>query len=136
MPVGLLAVRGVANLAARAGPRRVAVVVAILLSPAAGEWVGNVVALAPYRLGLSGSDRRAYHLAADADTRNAAADAAFLREPGAPPGPILVIGPPQLQRESGRTAATAVHGWSTPMYLPELWARLARGLVESRGAYV
>lgn len=63
-------------------------------------------------------------------------DTAFLRQPGAPEGPIYVFGDPRVYTYAGRDQAIAINGWSWESYAARQWEALPGALAAARPAFI
>lgn len=112
-----------------------AVAASFLFLPHAAIFGYQYLRLAKHRFGLTAADRQAVRAEAPS-YREAAVEAAFLAEPGAKPGPILVCGDPLIHWLSGRPPATAINGWSMELYPAVVRDRLAEQVRQAKPVYV
>lgn len=142
VPGAILAVRGIEGLALTLRERR------WLPAPRVGAALLAVVALAP-ALRVRAADPTAspspiHSRAARAEWERSMFpaigriwnDTAFLRAPGAPPGPIYVFGDPRVYTYAGRGQAIAINGWSWESYAARQWTALPAALAEARPAFI
>jgi hypothetical protein len=77
-----------------------------------------------------------YQLQKSSIYREVAAEVAFLREPGARPGAIYVMGNPLFHLLSDRQQAVPLIGWIPEMLLPEQWQQLTQQLTVAQPNYL
>jgi hypothetical protein len=105
-------------------------------APALVKTARRVALLARNDWALSESGLAAYRDAVGPGYAQSRREVAFLREPGALPGPIVVIGDPTQIHLARRAQAVSIHGWVPWRLLPEQWRRMAREVAAVRPPYV
>jgi hypothetical protein len=144
VPVAILAVRGIDGIAGSARARlrwspAVAAVTGLLLGalacvPAWRVWMNDSpVTLPPLR---TAEELVAFQRSVSPEWDRIWNDTAFLREPGARPGPIYVFGDPRAITLAGRDQAIAINGWSWESYAQRLWDELPSQLREAKPVYL
>jgi hypothetical protein len=141
VPFGLLAVRGIDGLTGvvrerfrAAAPAAIALLLALLACAPAlrarrGEplFTPRIAAagdLIEFQRGVSPAWDRLW------------TDTAFLRAPGARPGPIYVFGDPRAIALAGRRQAIAINGWSWESYAQRQWDALPAAIESGAPAYI
>ncbi len=144
VPLAILGMRGVDTLARLArerlhmpAPRATALALAlaaVACAPAWRMWLPDAHALA--HLPATHEQLVAYQRHVSPAWDAVWTDTAFLRAPGAQPGPIYVFGDPRAIHLAGRRQAIPVNGWSWESYAERQWEALPGELVRAAPAYV
>ena len=148
VPVGLLALRGIdgaMRVLARQGERarwapRLArgfpSLAVIALAPGLVRWQGKARPVVEAARSGNADWVHAYQVSMEPSYEHVATRMDFLREPGALPGPIYVLGNPLYQLRSGRPQAIPVNGWAWETLADDRVGRVAQQLQRAAPAYI
>jgi hypothetical protein len=125
-----------AGRARRSATMLLAAFLALGSAPALVKTARRVALLARNDWALSESGLAAYRDAVGPGYAQSRREVAFLKEPGALTGPIVVIGDPTQIHLARRAQAVSIHGWVPWRLLPEQWRRMAREVAAVRPPYV
>lgn len=150
VPSGVLAAygleriaQGLARLSPAPGPRMRAAAIGaaalIAAAPMLGALAFKTALLVHERLAITARDRESFQVRADTgnEVRDIGADVAFLREPGARPGPLFVLGNALYNWLSGRDFPGPRHAGLLPANsTTEVWNAWGDDLERSRAPWV
>ena len=139
IPLMVLALFGLDELVGRLSRRQTyaaALAGLVLLAPMARDGEHKVKEAARHDFGLTVDGRRSLRELYESDYARAPQLTAFLRQPGARPGDIYVLGNPLFQLQSGRGQAISYNGWNADVSNRELFRRTRDELAQKRPPYV
>jgi hypothetical protein len=143
VPLGVLAVLGLDRIARwwPAHHHRNVVVLVVVVSVVLTFWPVRTLArktasFASDKAGLTQAGRDAYHDKYAPEYASAKRETAFLRAPGAAPGPIHVFGNYELQRFSGRRMAIPINGFTPEQLDARLWRETRDDLASVKPPYI